>query len=399
MSNLRFNQGSAPSTPASAKSAMYVDSADRVPKVIDDKGVIARCGQPQSWNWIRNSGMRFFRKQVPSGLTTYSNTTGRTQHADGWGITNENTSVTVRRVDTGSAPETGLQGRYYAELLKTTLTGKMFLTQCVQGIDTCMIRGRTVRVQAWVKSSTGTPTINIALIQLSAAGTIDAPPATFISAANGAGTDPTIGANLSYIAPKSGVTPDNCTVDGNHVELVSSTSWQRFGAVFDVPSNAKNLFVMIYGDGTFLATAGFNVSQVSLTDGYEIQDWAPMNDYAELVRLNEYAKSFNVDTGPATNAGANTGEFKFQCTVGGAAAFAGQGINFNNPLRAAPTVVTLYNPNAANAQIRNITDGADCSASAATANGEQGLWINGTSSASAAAGEHLAVHWSAEAFL
>jgi hypothetical protein len=138
---------------------------------------------------------------------------------------------------------------------------------------------------------------------------------------------------------------------------------------------------------------------VSLTDGYEIQNWAPMDRASERARLVEYYKTFNDDQNPTTNVGLNTGEFKFEATVVAAIAFAGREFRFPTRLRAAGTVNTLYNPSAANAQIRNVTDAADCTGSTITANGEQGVWLNGTSTAGGVAGEHFAVHLSSEAFM
>jgi hypothetical protein len=239
----------------------------------------------------------------------------------------------------------------------------------------------------------------MALAQLTSAGTIDAPPATFISAFGANTVDPTLGTNISYIAPKSGVTPDNGTVDGNHIELAALSSWQRFGGVFDVPAGAKGLFVLLYGDSQFAAAQGFSVSQVSVTDGYEVQAFAPIDDQTELNRCDEYVKTFNVDTGPAQNVGLNTGEFKFQGTVVGALAMAGVEWEYPRRLRAAPTTLTLYNPSAANAQVRNVTDSADMTGSAIAANGERAAAITCTGAAGDAAGEHHAVHASAEAFL
>jgi hypothetical protein len=389
-----------PSAPSAANVVVFADSAeDDYLKTINSKGVIGAVGDHELCNYIRNSGLRFAQKQTPASATTYSNTTGRTQIADGWGVTNENASITYARVDTNTAPETNLRSRYYGTALKITATGKIIITQAIFGNDTCDLRGRTVRVQAKVKVPSGTPLINMALVQLNSSGTIDTPPATFISAFGANAVDPTLGTNLAYIAPKSGVTNDNCTTDGNHVELTSSTNWQRFGAVFDVPSNCKNLFVMFYGDSQFAAAAGFSLAEVSLTIGYEIQNWAPMTDAEELDRLVEYYKTFNLDTGPAQNVGLNTGEFKFQGTVVGAIAFAGVGFRFPKRLRAAPTTNTLYNPSAANAQIRDVTDSVDMTGSTVTANGECGVWLNGTGAAGNAAGEHLAVHLSCEAFM
>jgi hypothetical protein len=307
-------------------------------------------------------------------------------------------SGTLPAGDTISSPETGLQGRHYGTLLKITNAGKIVLSQVLFADDTAALRGRTVRLQCWLKASTGTPTLNIALAQLTNAGTVDSLPATFISAFGANATDPTLGTNLAYIAPKTGVTPDNGTVDGNHVELAATTSWQRVGAVFDVPSNCKHLVVLIYGDSQFATSAGFSVSQVSLTDGMEVQDWAPLDRATERGRCTEVFKTLNDDVNPVTSAGLDTGEFKFPCPVGAAAAFT---IGFRLPeaMRAAPNPVTLLNPSAANLNVRNVTDGADCSSAGGASNGHQGITITATSNAGAAVGEHMAVHILAEAFL
>jgi hypothetical protein len=66
-------------------------------------------------------------------------------------------------------------------------------------------------------------------------------------------------------------------------------------------------------------------------------------------------------------------------------------------MRAAPTVTT-YNPAAANAQVRDFTAAADCSAAATTAH-PNGILVSCTGNAGTAVGGALGVHLTAESEL
>src|SRR4030095_13691077 len=151
-------------------------------------------------------------------------------------------------------------------------------------------------------------------------------------------------------------------------------------------------------DSQLTATNGFSLSQISLTDGYEIQDWTPLGYQQEFERCQRiFYKTFNVDTLPAASVGTNTGEFRFAAMVGLSVVSGGVGFRYPVSQRAAATTLTLFNPGAAGAQIRNITDSADLTASTITANGEQGCHIAGTNSAGGAVGDQLGVHFTADA--
>lgn len=110
-----------------------------------------------------------------------------------------------------------------------------------------------------------------------------------------------------------------------------------------------------------------------------------------------YQKSFLYATAPAQNAGSNTGEYIFPSPVGASTAFANITVP-TLPMRAAPTV-TLYNPNAANAQIRNRSTSTDCTGSTTFNAQEKSFALQGTTPASSAAGHQLAVHWTASSEL
>lgn len=397
---LTLDEQASPAAIAAACRVYYNSTTKRFEMVFPD-GRVGSPGDADLSNYLRNSGFWFAQRQIPATPTNAGSTTlraaGGTSGADGWGVWNENANTTFARVDTSSSPETGLQGRFYGSWLKVTSTGKFFVSQMIEGSDAQALRGRSVRIQGWIKG-TGAQTLRMGLVQLNSAGTIDTLPATFISAAGANGTDPTLGTNLAYIAPKVGQTGDNCTINGNAYDCVLTAAWQRFGGVFDVPTNCKNLLVCFWTNSQLAAASGFSLSQLSLIDGYEIQDWTPLPYQSEFDRVMRYFyKTFNVDQQPVTNLGVNTGEFKFMSTVVGAIAMAGIGFRYPIPMRAAATTLTLFNPSAANAQVRDVTDAADQTGSAITANGEQGCWINCTGAAGNAAGEHLAVHISADA--
>jgi len=402
MSYLTLNNSAAPATPAAGKTTVFVDSADRYLKTIDEKGVLGAVGDHELFNWLRNSGFWWAQRQAPGSAVTYSSTTGRAICADGWGITNENASATYQRVDTVSAAEAGLGGRFYGTLLKITSAGKLCLSQVVEANDTGVLRGQTVRVQVWLKQQVAAnPVLRLGLIQNTAAGTADAPTAAWMSAMGGAGTDPTLAANLAYITPKAGVAGDNCTVNGNAVDCTLTGAWQRFGAVFDVPAGAKNLIVAVWSSGQFAATNGFSISQASLTTGYEIQSWNPLETATELQRVQRfYEKSFLLDTAPAQNVGVNTGEVLGVAGKAGAVANSGFiAIRYVTPKVKAPATNVVYNPAAANALARNITGAADMGTTTITGAGIQQFYLAITGVAATTVGDLIAIHFSSDAEL
>lgn len=351
-------------------------------------------------NLIRNSGFWFGQRQAVNSATTYSNTTGRAISADGWGITNENASATYRRADTATTPETGMQGRYYGAFLKTTSNGKLCISQVIEGVDAIQLRNRVVRLQAWMKGDGATPTIKFGLLELQAAGTIDTPPATFISAFNGGGTNPTFGANLAFLPSATPTPGDNVSITSNVASATLTSSWQRFSFAVTVSSNCKNLIPVFFSDQQITAAQGFDISQVSLTDGPEIQDWTPLSYELEYARVRRfYQRSFfSETTAPAQNVGVNTGEFK--SIAGKATAVANAGfipVRYAPPIRTSAPTITLYNPAAANALMRNLTGVADMGATATSSSTAFDFLITATGVAATAVGDLCGIHWTADA--
>lgn len=374
------------------------DGADGEPGPPGLRGAVGPSGART--NLLRNSGFWFAQRQTPGTLTTYTNTTGRATCADGWGITNENASVQYRRVDVSGAPEAGLLSRFYGEFTKITAAGKIIVTQVIEGTETHAVRARTVRLQVWMKQIVASNVVRLGLSYLTAAGTMNTIPV--LGAFGIAGTDPTLGANLTRIAPKTGYPGDGGTVSGNAISCTLTATWTRFGGVFDVPSDAKNLVVQVWSNGQIATTNGWAMCMASLTDGPDIPDWRPDDYNEELRRVQRYyQKTFAVDTAPVQNAGVTSGCLR--CILGKAAATANAAQfhwRFAVPLQRALYTTTTYNPAAANAQIRQIGGVAADLTAVATANAtENSVDITGTGVAGGAVGDQCGVHVSVDAEL
>lgn len=111
-----------------------------------------------------------------------------------------------------------------------------------------------------------------------------------------------------------------------------------------------------------------------------------------------YQKSFIYTTAPAQNVGVATGEYIFPAGKAGALAENSPSVRLVPSMGTAPTV-TLYNPAATNAQVRDEDAVADCTASAVARIGTEQFLIGATGAAGTAVGNALGVHWSADARL
>jgi len=396
MSRLILNTGAAPSTPAASKTSLYADSADKKVKQIDENGIInVLTPRVAKENFILNGGFDVIQRQDRVTLTTYSNTSGRALSADRWGITNENASVQYTSVN-NDTPETGLNSRFYGRFKKITSTGKMVITQVIEGIHCLPLRGRKVRFSCKMRFSVAASmTVRLGLLQLTSAGTLDAPPATFVSAFGAASTDPTFGTNVSLITP---LIADGGSIVGSAVNCVLTSAWVRYSATFTVPTDCKNIIPVIFTNGQPVANDELNIAEAAVYDGEEIMDWNPRL-YAQEVALCQryYCKTFPVLTAPAQTGGAG-GSIRMPVTIAGAVATSIVGRwDFPVEMRATPGTVTFYNPSAGNAFSRNITAGTDATATSAANTSARGLHWNCTGLAAWTVGQDVAVHASADA--
>jgi hypothetical protein len=393
---LTMAEVNAPSAGATGKHKIFLDIADSRLKVLSSAGVLRTLDERLNLgNFLRNGEWTLAQRQTPATPTTYSNTTGRSYTADGWTVTNENASVQYFRTGTTNAPESGLQAFAYGNFTKITNQGKIVVSQVIEAAETLPLRGRIARFQVLLKAS-ASKTLKIAVAQLTSAGTANTLPATFISAFGGNGVDPTLGTNLAFVAPLAGVSGDGCTADTNSFICSVTTSWGRFGGCVTVPTNCLNIIVLVWTDTQFLANDQFSISQASLTDGYEIQDYAPVPLSVELLRCQRYyAKSFAIDTGPAQAVGLGTGEVR--AITGKTTTSTGYiPIRWPVQMRAAPTVTT-FSPVSANATARDITGSLDSGAVTVNRTDASGCDISFAGNASSAVGNLFGIHYTADA--
>lgn len=403
MGRLVVSREALPTAPAANYVDIIQDTADLRLKAIDSRGLVHVLSRyTESNNYLYN-GDFVLRQRVAAALTNFTGTTtGRAYTADRWGHTTGNaTTPQFQQVDTSGAPESGYNSRYYGLFKQLTNAAKICLSQVLPANDCLELRGQKVRVQVKLRKSVGAnKNIAIGLLQLTSAGAVDTIPATFISAFNGAGVDPTFGTNLSLIAPDADKL-DNVTISGNKALCAITSSWQRFSAVFTVPATAKNLIVVIFSDDVLAASDDLLTGEDGLYLGQDIMDFGSRDYTEEVSRCQHfYCKTFALGTPPAQNVGINTGEAKG--IAGKATAVANAGIiwwRFPVPMRATPTTVTIYNPAAANALMRNITGAADMGATALTAQLDSSAMAIATGVAATAIGDQIGIHFSADAEL
>lgn len=117
----------------------------------------------------------------------------------------------------------------------------------------------------------------------------------------------------------------------------------------------------------------------------------------ELERCRRYyQKSFYYADVPRQNAGI-INAFVWPSPVAISAATIAPFIPYTPAMRQNSNAPTFYNPGAANGEVRNLTDSADCTATTYYNNGENGTSCAYTSTAGTAVGEKMGVHWTQNA--
>lgn len=169
----------------------------------------------------------------------------------------------------------------------------------------------------------------------------------------------------------------------------TANTWQT-GAFFST-SNQVN--------ATDNVANNFRLALVQLEPGSVATEFEQRTFQDELALCQRYyEKSFELATAPAQNVGSNSGCIEFPQAAAASTLMQIPNIEFTVRKRAAPTV-TLYNPNAANAQARNLTIGADFSGTSGVTAGERAHAIEATTPAGSAIGQRCTLHWTANAEL
>lgn len=332
--------------------------------------------------------------------TSFAGVTGPTYHIDRW-LSNVVSLGTWTVSQENDAP-TGSGLRKSVKLLVTTADaapaagGAVNFQQRFEGQNVQVIRKGTssakqISLQFWVKSNT-TGTYIAELLdndnnrQVSASYTI--------SSANTWEKK-----TITFPADTTGV------LDNDNNDSFRVTFWLAAGSNFTSGAlNTAWATVVNANRAVGQVNLGAAINNYIQFTGIQPEIGPTASDFeflpfdAQFLRcLRYYFKTFAYATAPAQNAG-TTNAFQFIAGKAGALNEFGQ---FRLPIkmRAAPTV-TFYNPSAANAQVRDVTAAADCSATAAAgSNSEEALGLNATGNAGTAVGNTLSVHVTADAEL
>lgn len=405
--SLTVTKRSIPATPAADKSKIQMDTVDNRYKQIDYNGVISTFNNDglRDRNILSNAGFTIQQRiaVASTAIPGISTTTRAGQVADRWAVTVGNVTTCLwQQVDTAGAPEVGLSNRYYGRITQATNAAKFTFSQWILGGKTAPLRGKKIRASIKIKQFVGSnQTYKLAILQLTAAGTVDVSPA-FTSAIGASGVDPTWGTNLVKIAADTAVTPENGTIVSDILNVTSTAGWVRSSFVLNVPTDCKNLVFVIWKDATGGATDSLGVAEFGLTQGYEVVDYIPEGLAYELRRCQRFfCKSFPISTVPAaalTEAAAGTGAAGIIGKAGAVALAAIINVQFPVVMWKTP-VVTLFTPVGAGAVPFRITGTGPVVQTAVAQRGltDRGLTVTATGDAAGAVGDLVGVHYIAEA--
>lgn len=169
-------------------------------------------------------------------------------------------------------------------------------------------------------------------------------------------------------------------------------SLQAWGTTGGVILGSSAVVNCLDSTSNFFRIAGLRISRGSAS-GFPLEDVSFDTEWRRC--LYTYQKSFSYGVTPVQNVGNTTGAFAFPSSVGASASLISPQCKLALPMRIVPTI-TFFNPNAANAQLRNTGLGSDCSATT-TANASEGSFnVTATTPGSTAVGHAMAAHWTAD---
>ena len=404
-----MTKGDAPSTPASTKVEIFIDNNNRTCS-IDDKGVISVFNHNglDERNILVNGGFGVQQKVAvaSTAIAGISATTRGGVVADAWSVTSSVASnLNWQQVDTGSAPEIGLNSRYYGSIIAASAGKKVMLSQWILNEDMRHLLGRKVRVSIKHNMKVGTSkTFKLGLLQLTSAGTIDTSPA-FLSSAWSAttGVDPAWNTNIAAITPDASPTGENGTITGAYLNIATVENvWTRSSCVFTVPTNAKNLIMVFFADATGGTTDNVSIAEAQVTLGADLVDYLEPLFSENINRcLRRYCKSFPLTTVPAASIAVATAGNGVTGIIGkaGATALACY-IKIQFPVRMFKVpAVTLFTPVGAGAVPYRISGTTPAVQTTAAQTGvmDYGLVVSATGDANGAIGDLVGVHYTASA--
>lgn len=252
-----------------------------------------------------------------------------------------------------------------------TATTTIYLAQSLETIDTYQMQGQTITLSFWARAGANYS----ALLNLLQA-----------TITTGTGTDENV--LIGYTGSSSIVTNFNIT-----------NNWIRYQVSLSVPATATELGLVFTFNpsGTAGTNDYFDVTgvQIELSPSASNYDFRPfVETYQKCLRY--YQKTFGYPFVPAQNT-SNGNYVAFIATIAGATNNYSGTVLYPVAMRQTPTA-TLYNPYAANANIRNVTQSSDFTITNSGA-GVLAIRPYGTAPVGTLVGDLCAVHYSLDAEL
>jgi hypothetical protein len=253
-----------------------------------------------------------------------------------------------------------------------TATTTIQVAQSLETADSYQMQGQTVTLSFYARAGANYSAASNALVATLYTGT---------------GTDQNV--LTGYTGSAASVTQT----------LNLTNSWARYSVTGTIPTTATEVGVVF--TMTPVGTAGaadyFDLTGVQL----ELSPSASSFDFRAFVETyyrcqRYYQKTFGYPTVPAQNT-SNGNYLSTPATRAGAVNNVGPYTFYQVPMRQTPTATT-FNPYAANAQARNVTQSADFSVTNLNA-GIIAVRITGTTPVATAVGDELAVHFTLDAEL
>ena len=236
-------------------------------------------------NLLTNGGFRIWQRQLPDTLTSR---TDATYGPDRSYVLTQTAAIGVHR---SIGPTTS---QYCARLTQSQATAqRMGLAQVVPAADMWALRGKPSIFQGVCRPSAA-QAIRSALVAWT--GTADAP-AKDLANNWGSGT----------FTPGNFFAASNLTVIGTTAVTPVADNYTDYEVRGTVPSNATNLFVFSWTEGTAAQNFTLDFAEWGLYPGTERRQWLPRPEQAEQALCERFfEKSYQLDTPPgaaATTAG------------------------------------------------------------------------------------------------
>ena len=223
----------------------------------------------------------------------------------------------------------------------------------IENLNMLQAVGNVVSLRVPLKATANLANTRIGILQWTS--TKDSISASPVSAWNATGTNPTLTAGWAYAN-----TP---------VSLAVTTAWADYTiANVAISASATNLGIFIWNDSTTTTTT----TDILRIGGYVTMTVGSVAPVASVSRFTEeyaacqrlYFKTFAYATAPAQNLGTNVGSFSY----GTLTSTSIPSICFTFPKMRIAGTPTLYNPDAANANWRDITNSVDRTAAVVQTN-------------------------------